>query len=99
MSAWFLLTITCTGVFFAYRLRAFFSGEQLTFIKFFFCLCFNLLFFLLHSAIIQHQCFMFYWCYPTLHDDFPAIGWISFLCLFLHVFASPVGWTPRKWFG
>lgn len=94
--AWLFFVLAGLGVALAYVLRAYFSGDNLKFRHFIGCLAFNVFFVTYYMRFIERDHLLFFGYYPTLCDDYPAIGWIAIVALLLHCFASPVQWKVKK---
>ena len=94
--AWLFFVLAGFSVALAYVLRAYFSGDNLKFRHFIGCLAFNVFFVTYYMRFIERDHLLFFGYYPTLCDDYPAIGWIAIVALLLHCFASPVQWKAKK---
>lgn len=89
------------GVFLAYSLKIHLSGCNLSYTKLYFCLLLNDFFVVPYINIIQHDDFPYLGHRPDIISEHPFIGWIAFVCVFLHLFSLPVkrnvkGWLSRK---
>ena len=90
MIVWVFPVLAVCGIFFAYFLKIHFSGNNLNSIKIFLCLLFNGLFVVPYIDIIENNDFLFLGRRPEILSEHPFIGWIAFICIFIHSFALPV---------
>lgn len=97
MIAWAFPVLAVCGIYFAYFLKVRLSGKKLNNIKFFFCLTYNGVFVVPYIDIIENSDFLLLGYRPEIISEHPFIGWIAFICIFMHSFALPVK-RNVKWF-
>jgi hypothetical protein len=59
---------------------------------------FNVCFGFFHVKLTKEDCMLFYERFPGLEDNYPVTAWFSLVCIFLHCFAIPTEWEPRRLF-
>jgi len=59
------------------------------------CNCACVIFYI---ELMKNECVFFFKCFPGLLKEFPVIGWLAIICLFLHCCAIPTIWEPRRFF-
>jgi hypothetical protein len=97
MIVWFFPLIAACSVSTAYFIKIRLSGENLNHTKLYFGLAFNTLFAVPYINIVQHNDFPHLGYRPDIISDHPFIGWIAFICIFLHSFACPVKREVKCW--
>lgn len=90
--------LAACGVFLAYFLKIHLSGRNLTHAKLYFCLILNGFFVVPYINIIEHNDFLYLGSRPDIISEHPIIGWIAFVCIFLHLFSFPVKRNVKWWF-
>lgn len=90
--------LAACGVFVAYFLKVRLSGSDLNHVKLYFCLLFNGLFVVPYMDILQNNDFLFLGHRPEIISEHPFIGWIAFVCIFIHLFSFPVKRNVKWWF-
>lgn len=98
MILWFFPVLAIFGISAAYLLKVHLSGSDLSYAKFYSCLVFNGFFVIPYIEILQNNDFLFLGHRPEITSEHPFIGWISFICIFIHLFALPVKRKVKWWF-
>jgi hypothetical protein len=98
VTLWAFFALAAFGVFCAYFLKINLSGSNLNHAKLYSCLVFNGLFILPYMDILQNNEFLFFGHRPDVISEYPLIGWIAFICIFIHLFALPVKQNVKWWF-
>ncbi|PMY38029.1 hypothetical protein DMW99_30075 [Pseudomonas chlororaphis] len=98
MILWVFPVLAVCGISVAYFLKARFSGSDLNYARFYFCLVFNGLFVVPYMDILQNDDFLFLGHRPEIVSEHPFIGWVAFFCIFIHLFALPVKRKVKGWF-
>lgn len=95
MIVWLFPLIAVCSVSAAYSLKKRLSGEDLNHTKLYAGLAFNSLFVVPYIDIVQANDFPFLGYRPDIISEYPFIGWIAFICIFLHSLACPVKWKIK----
>ena len=90
--------LAACGIFVATFLKVHFSGGDLNYVKLFFCLIVNGMFVVPYMDILQGDDFLFLGHRPEIVSEHPFIGWIAFVCIFIHVLLFPVRRNVKWWF-
>ncbi|QTT88523.1 hypothetical protein [Pseudomonas chlororaphis] len=98
MIVWGFPILAAFGISAAYFLKARFSGSDLNYARFYFCLAFNGVFVVPYMDILQNDDFLFLGHRPEIISEHPFVGWIAFSCIFIHLFALPVKRKVKGWF-
>lgn len=97
MIVWFFPLIAICSICAAYFLKTHLSGEDLNHTKLYFGIGVNALFAVHYIDIVQNNDFPLLGYRPDIISDHPFIGWIAFICIFLHSFACPVKREVKCW--
>lgn len=89
MIVWVFTILAIFGVCAAYLLRYWFSGKNLSVAGLYSCVVFNCFFAVPYIMIIEDNDFVFLGSRPDIILEHPSIGWIAFVCVFMHSFAVP----------
>jgi len=97
MIVWVFPLFSILGVTTAYFLKIHLSGNNLNHTRICLGLVFNALFIIPYIDIIENNKFPVLGYRPDIILDNPFIGWVAFICIFLHLFAHPVKWEVKFW--
>jgi hypothetical protein len=95
------MAFPCTGNFrgfFAYFLKVNLSGSNLNHVKLYSCLVFNWISVAPYMGILTNNRFLFFGYWPDIIIEHHFVGWIAFICIFIHLFALPVKRKVKWWF-
>lgn len=98
MSVWLFAGGVLSGLVVSYSLRGRFSGRRFSLWKFWFLLVFNLFFVTYYMRIMERSYYLFVGYYPEYIYENPAAAWLCLAGMWLHSFALPVPWEPKRWF-
>lgn len=98
MIFWVFPILAACGIFFAYLLKVRLSGSNLNHFKLYSCLVLNGLFVVPYMDILQNNYFLFLGHRPEIIPEHPFIGWLAFVCIFIHLFSLPVKRKVKWWF-
>ncbi|MGW8466964.1 hypothetical protein [Pseudomonas sp. CLCA07] len=98
MIAWIFPLLACLGVATAYLLKIHLSGDNLNHAKLCLGMAFNAIFIISYMGIIEYSKYPILGYRPDIISDNPFIGWMAFVCIFLHLLARPVNREVKSWF-
>ncbi|WP_338740403.1 MULTISPECIES: hypothetical protein [unclassified Pseudomonas] len=85
------------GILFAYYLKVVLSSKTLGYAKFFLGLAINMFFMRAHMNIVKFDNFLYFGHHPEIINNCESVGWLAFICLFLHALAFPVKRDLKWW--
>ncbi len=92
------LALSLTILSFLYFLSRKFSGEQFKWRWFLICLSFTIFFGSFHMSIAKHGYDILFPVLKPFINGNDAVGWIAFVCVFLHTGCVPTQHEPKRWF-
>lgn len=98
MISWLFGCCVVVGVVIAYTLRYRFSGANFRWVTFWLCVVFNIFFSTYYMRIMERSYLLFIGYMPDFRYENPAVGWWCIVGMWMHSFAFPVQWEPKKWF-
>ena len=91
------LIFSVLGVLFAYSLKVILSSKNIGYTKLLLGLGVNMLFISVHIDIVKFDNFLYFGHHPEIINNYESIGWLAFICLFLHALALPVKRDLKWW--
>ncbi len=91
------LIFSLLGILFAHYLKVVLSSKTLGYTKFFIGLVVNMFFMRAHMNIVKFDNFLYFGHHPEIINNYESVGWLAFMCLFLHALALPVKRDLKWW--
>jgi hypothetical protein len=91
------LIFSLLGILFAHYLKVVLSSKTLGYTKFFIGLVVNMFFMRAHMNIVKFDNFLYFGHHPEIINNYESVGWLAFICLFLHALALHVKRDLKWW--
>lgn len=91
------LIFSTLGVLFAFSIKVALSSENLGYTKLILSLGVNVFFMTVHMDIVKFDNFLYFGHHPEIINNYESVGWLAFICMFLHALALPVKRNMRWW--
>lgn len=98
MTNWIFVMCAASGVLTAYYLKFRFSGANYRKLLTIALVFTNSACAFFYIELTQNDCVLFFKCFPDLTKSHPVIEWVALACIFLHCFAIPTEWEPKRLF-
>ena len=85
-------------LFFLYFLSRFYSGKRFKWKWFCVCLVLTIFFGSFHMSTAKYGYDIVFPSLKPILQGNEVVGWIAFICVFLHTCCVPTQYEPRRWF-